>query len=49
MDEDLRRAERGRFARVKYVYAAAMMSELRNWFEEEVATRLPTARVLYWT
>jgi len=49
MDEDLRRAKRGRFATVKYVYPAPVMSELRSWFEEEVARRLPLARVLYWT
>jgi spore photoproduct lyase len=49
MDEDLRRAKRGRFATVKYVYPAAVMSELRTWFEEQLSARLPPARVLYWT
>jgi spore photoproduct lyase len=49
MDEDLRRAKRGRFATVKYVYPPPIMSELRGWFEQELARRLPLARVLYWT
>ena len=49
MDEDLRRAKRGKFATVKYVYPAPVMAELRTWFDEEVAARLPAARVLYWT
>jgi spore photoproduct lyase len=49
MDEELRRAKRGRFASVKYVYPAPVMSELRTWFEEELPRRLPLARVLYWT
>jgi spore photoproduct lyase len=34
---------------VKYVYPAPVMAELRTWFDEEVAARLPAARVLYWT
>jgi spore photoproduct lyase len=49
MDEDLRRAKRGRFATVKYVYPAPVMAELCSWFEQELPARLPAARVLYWT
>jgi len=25
------------------------MAELRSWFENELATTLPAARMLYWT
>jgi spore photoproduct lyase len=49
MDEDLRRAKRGRFGSLKHVYPAPVMTELRSWFEQELQTRLPMARVLYWT
>jgi spore photoproduct lyase len=49
MDEDLRRAKRGRFGTLKHVYPAPVMAELRSWFQQELQTRLPMARVLYWT
>jgi spore photoproduct lyase len=49
MDEDLRRQKRGKYGAVKYVYPAPLMSELRTWFEREIAAVLPDARVLYWT
>jgi len=34
---------------VKYVYPVATMTELRSWFYREIAERLPSCRVLYWT
>jgi spore photoproduct lyase len=49
MDEDLRRQKRGRFGAVKHVYPAPVMAELRGFFEREIASTLPAARVLYWT
>jgi len=49
MDEDLRRAKRGRFGAVKHVYPAPVMAELRGWFTTALHDRLPAARVLYWT
>lgn len=49
MDEDLRRQKRGKFGAVKHVYPAPVMAELRTWFEQALADRLPAARVLYWT
>jgi spore photoproduct lyase len=49
MDEDARRAKRGKFGAVKHVYPAPVMTELRTWFEAALADRLPQARVLYWT
>ncbi len=49
MDEDMRRAKRGRFGAVKHVYPAPVMAELRGWFDRALAERLPAARPLYWT
>jgi spore photoproduct lyase len=49
MDESRRRRKHGRFGAVKYVYPHEVMVELRSWFEEELARRLPECRVLYWT
>ncbi len=49
MDEDLRRAKRGKFGALKHVYPAPVMAELRGWFEAALAERLPQGRVLYWT
>jgi len=49
MDEAQRTQKRGKFGGVKYVYPKDVMSELRSWFEGELAARLPSCRVLYWT
>jgi spore photoproduct lyase len=49
MDEQARTRKHGRFGSVKYVYPAETMSELRSWFEERIAQRLPSCQVLYWT
>ena len=49
MDEASRSRKHGRFGAVKYVYPAATMAELRGWFEAEIAGRLPSCRILYWT
>ena len=49
MDEDARRAKRGKFGALKHVYPAPVMAELRSFMETEIARTLPAARVLYWT
>ena len=49
MDEARRTPKRGRFGSLKYVYPKDVMTQLRGWFEAELATRLPQCRVLYWT
>jgi spore photoproduct lyase len=49
MDEESRRRKYGRFGAVKYVYPRETMTELRTWFERELAARVPACRVLYWT
>ncbi|MGR7024469.1 spore photoproduct lyase family protein [Geodermatophilus sp. URMC 62] len=49
MDESRRTTKRGKFGSVKHVYPRDTMTELRGWFEREVAERLPGARLLYWT
>ncbi|USU10077.1 radical SAM protein [Sphingomonadaceae bacterium OTU29MARTA1] len=47
---DANRAEkRTKFGSVKHVYDASTMKELRCFFEAELASTLPFARVLYWT
>ncbi len=49
MDEEQRTSKRGKFGAVKYVYPKPLMAELRQWFEQTLADRLPQCRVLYWT
>ena len=49
MDEASRRRKHGKFGAVKYVYPAVTMTELRTWFHDEIAQRLPSCHVLYWT
>lgn len=49
MDEARRTQKRGKFGSVKYVYPKDVMSEMRAWFEREIAQRLPDCRILYWT
>jgi spore photoproduct lyase len=49
MDEEQRRQKRSRFGGVKYVYPASTMTEMRSWFTDAVAQRLPGAQLLYWT
>jgi spore photoproduct lyase len=49
MDEAQRSRKYGRFGAVKYVYPKDVMGELRSWFHEELARRLPACRILYWT
>ena len=44
-----RAEKRTKFGAVKHVYDKTTMTELRGWFEAEIAVRLPAARVLYWT
>jgi spore photoproduct lyase len=49
MDEASRTRKHGKFGAVKYVYPPAMMTELRSWFNHEIAGRLPDCRILYRT
>ena len=49
MDESRRSQKRGKFGGVKYVYPRETMTEMREWFTEALAERLPDARLLYWT
>ena len=49
MDETLRSQKRTKFGGTKHVYPRAVMGELRGWFAEAVADRLPQAPLLYWT
>ena len=49
MDEARRSVKRGKFGTSKHVYPREVMGELRRWFEDQLARRLPQCRVLYWT
>lgn len=49
MTMDRRREKRTKFGAVKAVYDAPTMGEMRRFFEAEIASRLPAARILYWT
>jgi len=44
-----RTEKRTKFGSVKYVYDADTMRALRSFFADEIAARLPEARILYWT
>jgi spore photoproduct lyase len=49
MDEAQRTQKRTKFGSIKYVYPRETMTELRDWFSEAVAVRLPGVPLLYWT
>ncbi len=49
MDDDVRALKRTKFGGRKHVYPLAVMRELRGWFDDQLAERLPGARMLYWT
>ena len=49
MDESLRTQKRTKFGGAKYVYPRDVMAEMRSWFTDAAATRLPGAPLLYWT
>lgn len=49
MDEASRSRKHGKFGAVKYVYPPDVMAELRTWFHTELAGRVPSCRILYWT
>ena len=49
MDPGQRSEKRSKFGGVKYVYPRELMTEMRRWFDTELARRLPAARTLYWT
>ncbi len=49
MSSTNRSEKRTKFGSVKHVYDAPTMTDLRRFFEIEIANRLPSARILYWT
>nr|WP_245524534.1 radical SAM protein [Methylobacterium nonmethylotrophicum] len=49
MREDERSRKLTKFGSVKYVFPAEPMREMRQHLTQEIAARLPRARVLYWT
>ncbi len=49
MGSEKRSQKRTKFGSIKHVYDQATMRKLKTFFEFEIATKLPMARVLYWT
>jgi spore photoproduct lyase len=49
MDPEQRAEKRTKFAGTKFVYPPDLMKELKAFFYEELAAKLPEARILYWT
>jgi spore photoproduct lyase len=49
MDEEARTLKLTKFRGQKYVYPAAVMAELRGFFETQVPRLLPDAQILYFT
>jgi len=49
MDETKRKRKTTKFGSLKYVYGPDVMKEMRAFFEDRLAARLPQARILYWT
>jgi len=49
MAEEQRSVKRTKFGSRKHVYPAPVMRDLRQFFEREIAERLPGARLLYFT
>ncbi len=49
MDPEQRATKRGKYGSTKHVYRAETMAEVRAWFAEATAERLPSAQQLYFT
>ena len=49
MDPERRAEKRTKFGSVKHVYPPETMKALRSFFEREIPSALPAARILYWT
>ncbi|WP_207429388.1 spore photoproduct lyase family protein [Pedobacter sp. SYSU D00535] len=49
MDEQLRIVKRNKFGGVKYVYPKLMMNDLKTFFNREIGSLFPSAKILYWT
>ncbi len=49
MGPDGRSQKRTKFGAIKHVYEKEVMLTLRRFFEAEIAAKLPSARILYWT
>ncbi len=49
LDETTRARKMTKYGSLKFVYTAQVMGEMKAFFLERLADRLPQARVLYWT
>lgn len=49
MEEGQRSTKRNKFGGIKYVYDRETMTELRQFFQQQISQKLPQAQILYWT
>ncbi|WP_052055752.1 spore photoproduct lyase family protein [Myxosarcina sp. GI1] len=49
LNESERSQKRNKFGGVKYVYEKETMEQLRSFIAEQITTRFPQAKILYWT
>jgi spore photoproduct lyase len=49
LDKATRTTKRNKFGGIKYVYDKDTMTELKAFFEDEIATCFLQAEILYWT
>jgi spore photoproduct lyase len=49
MDETNRAIKTNKFGGKKFVYNRDMMNQLKHFFYQEIGTRFPKAKILYWT
>ncbi|SDQ50439.1 radical SAM protein [Quadrisphaera sp. DSM 44207] len=49
MDPEQRALKRGKHGSTKHVHRPEVMAQLRTWFQDALAERLPAARLLYFT
>jgi len=49
MDEAARTTKRNKFGGIKYVYSKEQMQLMKKFFEYQIGSRFPTAKILYWT
>lgn len=49
MDESKRVKKRTKFGNTKFVYPPTLMKAMKTFFYQQINTRFPSARILYWT
>ncbi len=49
MDEATRTQKRNKFGGIKFVYPKDIMTTMKQFFAQQIATKFPAAQLLYWT